>query len=55
MGADTVIAMILALIRDQPPPEELGVTTSAATMLRTLGSAAGANGVAVLTAVLDTT
>ncbi|MFJ4617319.1 hypothetical protein [Streptomyces sp. NPDC088812] len=47
--------MTLALIQDQPPPEQRGVTTSAATMLRTLDSAAGANGIAVLTAALDTT
>ncbi|MFD6719979.1 hypothetical protein [Streptomyces sp. NPDC060131] len=47
--------MTLALIQDQSPPEQLGVTTSAATMLRTLGSAAGAIGIAVLTAALDTT
>ncbi|MFI6287426.1 hypothetical protein ACIBCM_22220 [Streptomyces sp. NPDC051018] len=31
------------------------MTTSAATTLRTRGSAAGANGIAVLTASLDTT
>ncbi|MDH6702611.1 hypothetical protein ABZ682_37455 [Streptomyces griseoviridis] len=47
--------MTLALIQGQSPPEQLGVTTSAATMLRTRGSAAGANGIAVLTAPLDTT
>lgn len=55
MGIGTVITMTLALIQDQSPPEQLGVTTSAATTLRALGSAAGANGIAVLTAPLDTT
>jgi hypothetical protein len=56
VGIGTVIAtMTVALIQDQSPPEQLGVTTSAATTLRTRGSAAGANGIAVLTASLDTT
>ncbi|MET7594658.1 hypothetical protein ABZS84_06240 [Streptomyces sp. NPDC005481] len=47
--------MTLALIHDQSLPEQLGVTTSAATTLRALGSAAGANGIAVRNAPLNTT
>ncbi|MEV6674461.1 hypothetical protein [Streptomyces sp. NPDC051162] len=40
---------------DQSPPEQLDVTFSAAATLRTLGSAAGANSIAVLTAAVDAT
>ncbi|WP_125490152.1 hypothetical protein [Streptomyces sp. WAC 04229] len=54
VGIGTVVAMSLALIQDQSTPGQRGVTTPAATTLRTLGSAAEANGIAVLTAALDT-
>ncbi|MFZ3597500.1 MFS transporter [Streptomyces sp. BH104] len=55
LGTGAVTATTLALIQDQSPPEQLGVATSAATMLRNLGSAAGVNGIAALTAALATT
>ncbi|MFJ9105824.1 MFS transporter [Streptomyces sp. NPDC102405] len=55
IGTGAVTATTLALIQDQSPPEQLGVATSAATMLRNLGSAAGVNGIAALTAALATT
>ncbi|MET8030979.1 MFS transporter, partial [Streptomyces avermitilis] len=55
IGTGAVAATTLALIQDQSPPEQLGVATSAATMLRNLGSAAGVNGIAALTAALATT
>ncbi|MER5439151.1 MFS transporter [Streptomyces sp. NPDC002790] len=55
LGTGAVTATTLALIQDQSPPEQLGVATSAATMLRNLGSAAGVNGIAALTATLATT
>jgi MFS family permease len=54
IGTGAVTATTLALIQDQAPPEQLGVATSAATMLRNLGSAAGVNGIAALTAALAT-
>ncbi|MFE6165234.1 MFS transporter [Streptomyces sp. NPDC056486] len=55
VGTGAVTATTLALIQDQSPPEQLGVATSAATMLRNIGSAAGVNGIAALTAALATT
>ncbi|MFC5722748.1 MFS transporter [Streptomyces gamaensis] len=54
VGTGAVTATTLALIQDQSPPEQLGVATSAATMLRNIGSAAGVNGIAALYAALAT-
>ncbi|MET7903011.1 MFS transporter [Streptomyces sp. NPDC005355] len=54
LGTGAVTATTLALIQDQSPPEQLGVATSAATMLRNIGSAAGVNGIAALSAALAT-
>ncbi|MFF8946702.1 MFS transporter [Streptomyces sp. NPDC014864] len=55
IGTGAVTATTLALIQDQSPPEQLGVATSAATMLRNIGSAAGVNAIAALTAALAAT
>ncbi|MFG2648495.1 MFS transporter [Streptomyces sp. NPDC048436] len=54
IGTGAVTATTLALIQDQSPPAQLGVATSAATMLRNIGSAAGVNGIAALSAALAT-
>ncbi|MET8472985.1 MFS transporter [Streptomyces sp. NPDC004856] len=54
LGTGAVTAATLALLQDQAPVEQLGVATSAATMLRNVGSALGVNGIAALTAVLAT-
>ncbi|MFI9172200.1 MFS transporter [Streptomyces lincolnensis] len=54
LGTGAVTAATLALLQDQAPAEQLGVATSAATMLRNIGSAVGVNGIAALTAVLAT-
>ncbi|CAM5512644.1 MULTISPECIES: hypothetical protein [Streptomyces] len=55
IGTGAVTATTLALIQDQSPPEQLGVATSAAAMLRDLGPTAGVNGIAALSAALATT
>jgi MFS family permease len=52
LGTGAVTATTLALIQDQSPPDQLGVATSAATMLRNIGSAVGVNAIAALTAAL---
>ncbi|MEU8616247.1 MFS transporter [Streptomyces sp. NPDC048623] len=52
IGTGAVTATTLALLQDQAPAEQLGVATSAATMLRNIGSAVGVNGIAALTAAL---
>lgn len=54
IGTGAVTAATLALIQDQSPPAQLGVATSAATMLRNIGSAAGVNGIAALSAAVAT-
>ncbi|MEV0257599.1 MFS transporter [Streptomyces sp. NPDC050732] len=54
LGTGAVTAATLALIQDQSPPAQLGVATSAATMLRNIGSAAGVNGIAALSAAVAT-
>ncbi|MFH8613338.1 MFS transporter [Streptomyces sp. NPDC018029] len=54
VGTGAVTAATLALIQDQSPPAQLGVATSAATMLRNIGSAAGVNGIAALSAAVAT-
>ncbi|MCT9084137.1 MFS transporter [Streptomyces fulvoviolaceus] len=54
LGTGAVTAATLALLQDQAPAEQLGVATSAATMVRNIGSAVGVNGIAALTAVLAT-
>ncbi|MEU2727452.1 MFS transporter [Streptomyces griseoviridis] len=52
LGTGAVTAATLALLQDQAPAAQLGVATSAATMLRNIGSAVGVNGIAALTAAL---
>lgn len=52
IGTGAVTATTLALIQDQFPAHQLGVATSANTMVRNLGSAAGVNGIAALSAAL---
>lgn len=54
LGTGAVTAATLALLQDEAPAEQLGVATSAATMLRNIGSAVGVNGIAALSAVLAT-
>ncbi|MEV5340488.1 MFS transporter [Streptomyces sp. NPDC052676] len=55
LGTGAVTATTLALIQDHSPPDQLGVATSAATTLRNIGSALGANGIAALSATLTPT
>ncbi|MEZ0092829.1 MFS transporter [Streptacidiphilus sp. EB129] len=52
VGTGAVTAAALALLQDQASTEQLGLATSSATMLRNIGSAAGINGIAALSAVL---